>query len=122
MNPAWQGASQDLNDIENEVQRAQQEAQRRQIEEQQRREAAARKAEDDERRRAETTSKGTSAVRGRGRARGKVGSSMGGTNSRAAYVGVGGQGGRGVERGGPNSARGNSGIGRGLRGRGKGLS
>ncbi|KAL2008060.1 hypothetical protein VTN00DRAFT_8042 [Thermoascus crustaceus] len=53
LNPNWQGASQDIIDMENEAARKQQEAERRELELQQRREAAARKAEED-RKKAET--------------------------------------------------------------------
>ncbi|KAK4993129.1 hypothetical protein LTR50_000615 [Elasticomyces elasticus] len=123
LNPTWQGASQDLEDIENEAYQRQQMVERRAIEEQQRREAAARKTEEDERRRA-AAAPTSGSTRGRGRGRvaaigrgGLAGSSNSGTGG---YVGVGGQGGRG--RGAPGRA--GSGIGRGVggtRGRARGL-
>ncbi|OCK78428.1 hypothetical protein K432DRAFT_427295 [Lepidopterella palustris CBS 459.81] len=113
LNTSWQGATQDLVDIENETMQRQKAAERREMEEQARREAAARKAEAEERRRQETPAKLSTRGRGRGRAmRGGVSSSSGG------YVGVGGQGGRGGTT--PNNPRAGSGIGRGLRGRGSG--
>ncbi|OJD23783.1 hypothetical protein ACJ73_04861 [Blastomyces percursus] len=67
LNPSWQGASQDIADIENESILQQQEAERRELELQQRREALARKAEEEERKKA-----ATAAARGsRGATRGK---------------------------------------------------
>lgn len=117
LNPQWQGASQDLVDIQNEEIQRQQAAERREAEEQTRRAAAARRAEE-ERRRAETPSaKGGTRGRGRGGARPR-----GASTTSSGYVGVGGQTGRGLNRSGSTSARGGSGIGRGLRGRGRGLS
>jgi len=120
LNPAWQGATQDLADVENEEQRKQQEAARRQIEEQQRREAAARKAEEDARK-AEAAAKASSrGSRGRGRAAARVGASTSGRTTPSGYVAVGGQ--RGVGRGSTSSSnRGTGGIGKGLRGRARGL-
>ncbi|GAD99120.1 hypothetical protein PVAR5_7826 [Paecilomyces variotii No. 5] len=56
LNPNWQGASQDIADMEQEAALKQQEAEKRERELQQRREAAARKAEEEERRRAAGTS------------------------------------------------------------------
>ncbi|KAL9092592.1 MAG: hypothetical protein Q9165_004396 [Trypethelium subeluteriae] len=50
LNPAWQGAAQDLADVENEAVLRQQATERREMEEQQRRAAAMRKAEEDQRR------------------------------------------------------------------------
>ncbi|TKA71571.1 hypothetical protein B0A55_07677 [Friedmanniomyces simplex] len=55
LNPNWQGATQDLEDAENEDARRQQEAERRVVEEQRRREEAQRRAEEEERRRAVAT-------------------------------------------------------------------
>ncbi|KAF2764952.1 hypothetical protein EJ03DRAFT_255440, partial [Teratosphaeria nubilosa] len=52
LNPRWQGATQDLEDAENEELRRQQEVERRAMEEQRRKEEAQRKAEEEERRRA----------------------------------------------------------------------
>ncbi|WPG99361.1 DASH complex subunit duo1-like protein [Acrodontium crateriforme] len=109
LNPNWHGATQDLDDLENEEARRQQAAERRALEEQIRREEALRKAEEEERRKAAAP-----AVSGRGSrgTRGTRGSTRG-------YIGVGGQTGRG--RGVPSSR--GSGIGRGTaaRGRGRGL-
>ncbi|OJJ51488.1 hypothetical protein ASPZODRAFT_156359 [Penicilliopsis zonata CBS 506.65] len=72
LNPDWQGAAQDITDMEQEAIQKQQEAERRELELQQRREAAARKAEEDERRRrVQASSTGVKSTRGiaRGRAR-----------------------------------------------------
>ncbi|KAI9724416.1 MAG: hypothetical protein M1812_000484 [Candelaria pacifica] len=123
LNPSWQGASQDVEDMENESVLKQQATERREAEERQRREAAASKAEEDERRRAESAaSRGSRGTRGRGRGMSR------GTGRGTASVGsgyVGGQGGlRGSGRGGnPVLGRAGSGIGRGssvTRGRGRG--
>ncbi|KAF2178826.1 hypothetical protein K469DRAFT_598180 [Zopfia rhizophila CBS 207.26] len=115
LNPQWQGATQDLIDIQNEEIQRQQAAERREAEEHARREAAVRRAEE-ERRRAEAAAKSGTRGRGRGSARGR-----GASTTSSGYVGVGGQGGRGLNRSGSTSTRAGSGIGRGLRGRGRGL-
>ncbi|ODH38616.1 hypothetical protein ACO22_02252 [Paracoccidioides brasiliensis] len=73
LNPSWQGASQDIADIENELILRQQEAERKEMELQQRREAVARKAEEEERKKAAAaasrgargTTRGRSRVLGR---------------------------------------------------------
>jgi hypothetical protein len=114
LNPQWQGASQDLVDIQNEEVQRQQAAERREAEGQARREAAARRA-DDEQRRAEAAA--TTGTRGRGKGTGKTR----GSSASTGYVGVGGQTGKGLGRSGSTSNRGETGIGRGLRGRGRGL-
>jgi len=115
LNPNWHGASQDVEDIENEEVRWQHETERRAVEEQRRREEAQRRAEEEERRRAVATpsTRGASKTRGTRGTRGTSSSSRG-------YTGVGGQTGRGR---GTAGTRG-SGIGRGTsatRGRGRGL-
>lgn len=116
LNPQWQGATQDLVDIQEEEVQRQQAAERRAAEEQARREAAARKLEE-ERRRAETVNNPGTRGRGRGSARAR-GTSTSGVN----HVGVGGQTGRGgLHRSGSTNNRAGSGIGRGLRGRARGL-
>ena len=115
LNPNWHGASQDLEDAENDDLRRQQEAERRAGEEQRRREEVQRRAEEEERRRLNATPSGG---RGSGKSRGTRGSSG---SMRGGYVGVGGQTGRG--RGTTGGTRGGSGIGRGAsstRGRGRG--
>ena len=122
LNRSWQGASQDIADVEQEARARQQAMERREIEEQQRREAAARKAEEDERRRTEAALKSS-----RGTSRGRVrGTSRGGSTASSAsdYVGVGGQassrGGRGAST---TARRTTTGIGRGIgsvRSRGRG--
>ena len=116
LNPQWQGATQDLVDIQEEEVQRQHAAERRAAEEQARREAAARKVEE-ERRRAETATKPGTRGRGRGSARAR-GTSTPGVN----HVGVGGQTGRGgLHRSGSTGNRAGSGIGRGVRGRARGL-
>lgn len=121
LNPNWHGASQDLEDLENEDLRRQHEAERRVAEEQRRREEATRRAEEEERRKALASS---TPGRGGSKTRGVRGTSSG---TRGGYVGVGGQSGRG--RGGNTGpgARGGSTSGSGIarsgstRGRGRGL-
>lgn len=115
LNPSWQGATQDISDMENETLLKQQEKERREFEDAQRRETAARKAEEEERRKSEAAIvRGSSrGIRGRGRGTGTGRASSG-------YVGVGGQGGvRGTSRGGATPGRNTSGIGRGVAGRGR---
>lgn len=119
LDPNWQGATQDLEDVENEAVMRQQAAERRAAEEQARREAAARRAEEDERRKlaAPITTRGAR-PRGRGMTTGSRVTGAPSSTGAPGYVGVGGQGGRGRA-----SARGASGIGRGTRGtRGRGLT
>jgi len=117
LNPQWQGASQDLADMDEEESHRQQAAQRRAAEEQARRDAAARQAEE-ERRKAEAAPRTGTRGRGRGTRPRGASSSAGGN-----YVGVGGQTGRGVGRGDASRSRAGSGIGRGLpRGRARGAS
>lgn len=117
LNPQWKGATQDLEDIENEDIRRQHEAERRLAEEQRRREEAQRKAEEEERKRALAAATPAS---GRGVSRTR--SVRGTSSSTRGYTGVGGQIGRGR---GTASTRGTSGIGVGrsasVRGRGRGL-
>ena len=115
LNQNWHGASQDLEDMESEDLRRQQEAERRALEEQRRREEAQRRAEEEERRKAMAAAAPTKRT---GSTRGSRGTS----SSSRGYVGVGGQSGRG--RGTTSSTRGSSAISRGsgsTRGRGRGL-
>lgn len=117
LNPQWQGATQDMEEMENEEIRRQAEAERRAMEEQRRREEAQRKAEEDERKRAAAAA---APARGVSRARSTRGVPASSTTSR--YTAAGTSVGRG--RGTIPAARG-SGIGRGTsaaRGRGRGLS
>ncbi|KAI9798450.1 MAG: hypothetical protein M1825_005357 [Sarcosagium campestre] len=136
LDPSWQGASQDLADIENEAILKRQAAERKEAAEKQRREDAARKAELEEKRRTNpTVSRGTRGLRSRGRAAvtsatTTASSTRGSGSTSRGYVGVGGQGGlRGTNRGrvglgtGIGAGRAASGIGRGIgaaRGRGPG--
>ena len=109
LNPNWRGATQDMEDLENESILKQQVIERRAVEEQMRREAAARQAEEEERKRAtpSTTTRGT-----RGRVRGS-GTSRGASASTSTSSSIG----RGrVSRAGSSIGRGVAG--RGARGRG----
>ncbi|KAI9762152.1 MAG: hypothetical protein M4579_000632 [Chaenotheca gracillima] len=121
LDPTWQGASQDVADVENESILKQQAAERRDQEEQQRRQVAARRAEDDERRRTDASTRTARGTKGRVRPAGRGTPSTGASSSE-----VGGQGrGRAANRGTTGTGRGPSGIGRGrgsLRGRGRGPS
>ncbi|KAK5088802.1 hypothetical protein LTR05_003024 [Lithohypha guttulata] len=68
LDPSWQGATQDITDIEEEAQAKQYAAERREVEEQERRAAAAQRAEEEERRRTEASVRTSKpAVRARGR-------------------------------------------------------
>ncbi|KAG9746600.1 hypothetical protein KCU73_g7573, partial [Aureobasidium melanogenum] len=114
LNSNWQGATQDLQDIENESFVRQQQAERRAAEEQARREAAIRRAEEEERKKAAPppATRG-SKLRGRvstasSRLTRQPSSASATSTPTPGYVGVGGQGGRG--RG---ISRAGSGIGRG---------
>jgi hypothetical protein len=114
LNPQWQGATQDMEEMENEENRRQAEAERRAVEDQRRREEAQRKAEEDERKRAAAAA---APVRG-GRVRGTRGGTAPSTTPR--YTAAGTSVGRG--RGTIPAPRGSS-IGRGssvARGRGRG--
>jgi hypothetical protein len=116
LNPQWQGATQDLEEMENEEIRRQAEAERRAVEEQRRREDAQRKAEEEERKKAAAAA---APARGVSRARSTRGVPSSSTTSR--YTAAGTSVGRG--RGTIPAARGSS-IGRGTgaaRGRGRGL-
>jgi hypothetical protein len=84
LNPSWQGATQDLADVENESILRQQAAQRREIEDKRRREALARKVEE-ERKKAEVTSVKESRGTRRGRTR-----ALGGTTLTTPHTGIGG--------------------------------
>ena len=96
LDPNWQGASRDWIDMENEATMRVQAEQRRRAEEDRRREEAKRKLEDEERARQAGTT--TPSTRGRGRGRVGIGRGRGAPSTRGAtsYVGVGGQGGRGI--------------------------
>lgn len=116
LNPNFQGASQDLEDIENDVVRRQQEVERRAYEQQRRQEEAQRKAEEEERKRAAAEATRTRAGLGRTK------STRGTTSSSRGYTGVGGQVGRG--RGLTAGTRDTASYGRvssATRGRGRGL-
>jgi len=118
LNPKWQGASQDLADIENDVVIRAQEAERQAAAAERRREEARRKAEDEERQRqAGTAVRGARGTRGRGRGLGRSGGVSG-----TGYVASGSlSGGRGSSQ---TTGRGGTGIGRGIvsiRGRGRGV-
>ncbi|PSK55909.1 hypothetical protein B9Z65_4787 [Elsinoe australis] len=115
LNPEWRGATQDLEDLENESMLRQQAAERRAAEEEMRREAAARAAEEEERKRAATPS-GTRGSRARGR--GSLSSTRGASTTRGG-TSVSGTAGRRTT----SATRAGSGIGRGIggtRGRARG--
>lgn len=119
LNPQWQGATQDLEELENEEIRRQAEMERRAVEEQRRREEAQRKAEEEERKKAAAAAAPT---RGLSRTRSTRGGTRGvpSSSTTSRYTASGTSIGRG--RGTIPSARG-SGIGRGTsatRGRGRG--
>lgn len=123
LNPAWQGASRDLEEMEQEDARRQQEVERRAAEEQRRRDEVARKAEEEERRKAAAAAAParSGSMSSRGRARGSSGvSGVRGTRaSTRGYAGA--QTSRGDTAG---SSRGSTtGIGRttSTRGRGRGV-
>ena len=121
LNPNWQGATQDAEDVENESVLRQQAVERRAADEDRRREEAlARQSvqEDEKKRGSGGQAAGTSGTRGRVRSSG-YGRGASGTSNAPGYVGVGGQ----TERG-RSSSRAGSGIGRGTvgsRGRGRGV-
>src|ERR1700722_16509223 len=72
LDPNWQGASQDIQDMENEVVLKAQAQERRAAEEEKRREEARRRAEDEERQRqAGSVTRGARGTRGRGRGVGR---------------------------------------------------
>jgi len=121
LNPRWQGASQDLADIENETTRKAQDAQRRHFEEQQRREAAARKAAEEERKRAAGPARGTKGLRGHTRTGSRPASGASGSTATPGYTRAGTTGSRGTSRAGSSSSRGGSSVGRGRAGRGRGV-
>lgn len=114
LNPEWKGATQDMEDMENESMLKQQAAERRVAEEEMRREAEVRAAEEEERKRiaAPAGSRGTRA-RGRGASTSTRGTATRGASAPSAP--------RGRTTTGPSRA--GSGIGRGIsttRARGRG--
>ncbi|GAB1730887.1 hypothetical protein NU195Hw_g1986t1 [Hortaea werneckii] len=118
LNPQWQGATQDVEDIESEELRRQQESERKVMEEQRRKEEAQRRAEEEERRRTVAPS---ASSRTTGRARSTRGAPA--VRGTRAHAGVGGASTRG--RGTSSTAGKGTGIGRGTtsstRSRGRGL-
>lgn len=71
LNPTWQGASQDIADIEQEVILKQRASERREVEEHMRREEKLRKTEEDEKRRKEAMTAPTTRTRASTRSRGR---------------------------------------------------
>ncbi|GAB7363049.1 hypothetical protein MBLNU230_g3342t1 [Neophaeotheca triangularis] len=112
LNPNWQGATQDVEDVENEELRKQQESERRTREEERRREEAARRADEEERRKAVEGPKTGTRARGRGTRAGSTAGRLGASGTMRG-------------RSTPTSSARGSGIGRGTsvgtRGRGRGL-
>ena len=120
LNPQWQGATQDLEDTENDELRRQQDAERRAMEEQRRREDAERRREEEERKRAAGEAK--TAGRGLGRTRSTRGGGYTADGRRVGGTTTPTSRGRGTM--GTRGTRGTAGIGRGTsatRGRGRGL-
>jgi len=119
LDPAWQGASRDVADAENDAVMRRQAAERRAAEELRRREEARARAEDEERQRqAGTAMRGVRGSRARGRGVGR------GASSGYGGVGQGTAAGLGLGRGASQVGRGGSGIGRGIpstRGRARGV-
>lgn len=119
LDPTWQGATQDIADIEEETQAKQDAAERRALEEQERKADMARKAEEDERRRAEAAtrvSKSATRGRGRGMARGASSSTSTATPASATSANTSMSS---IARGTSSTRRATGGIGRlrGVRGR-----
>lgn len=120
LNPQWQGATQDLEDMGNDELRRQQEAERRAKEEQRRREEAERRREDEERKRAAGDAR--TAGRGLGRTRSTRGGGYTADGRRVGGATTPTARGRGTM--GTRGTRGSVGAGRGTsatRGRGRGL-
>jgi hypothetical protein len=110
LNPNWNGASQDIADMENETVLKAQAAQRRAAEEERRREAVRQRADDEERQRqASTVTRGVRGTRGRGRGVGRAASSGYGSSGYTAA----GPSSIGGVRGISQTTRTSSGIGRG---------
>lgn len=120
LSPNWQGATQDLANIENEAILRMQAAERRAAEEERRKEDARRRAEDEERQQQAGSTRGTRGTRGRGRSVGRAGSvsSSGyGVNRSSSTSGT-----RGTYQ--VSAGRSGTGIGRGtgsVRGRARGV-
>lgn len=110
LNPQWQGATQDLVDMQHDQVERKHAAERRAAEEQARREAAIRRAEAEK-------SKAEAAPRGGARGRARGGTS---TRGRAGSTSASSSSARGLGRSASASSRGTSGIGRGTRGTGRG--
>jgi hypothetical protein len=109
LNPNFQGASQDLEDLESEDARRQQEVERRAYEDQRRREETQRRAEEEERKKAAAEATRTRA--GLGRSRGTRGTSSS-TRGQAA---------RGGTTAGTRSTSGYGRVSSAMRGKGRGL-
>ncbi|KAF2725004.1 hypothetical protein K431DRAFT_281480 [Polychaeton citri CBS 116435] len=127
LNPDWQGASRDLEDIGNDELRAQQEADRKAQEDQRRHEEAARRAEEEERRKAAVSAAASNRPgSGVGR-RGSIKSVRGtrASQMRAGHAAAQSSRGRGTGASTSASVVRGSGIGRGTsagtRGRGRGV-
>jgi hypothetical protein len=128
LNPNWNGATQDLADMENEEAQRQAAAERKQAEDQARREEVARRAEEEERRKAvaaQTTGKRGSSGYGRV-TRGRVASGSSRTTPASSVAssgyGFSGQSSRGGTRTTGTRRAAGSGVGRGARGRGRGTT
>ncbi|KIW92162.1 uncharacterized protein Z519_07146 [Cladophialophora bantiana CBS 173.52] len=117
LDPSWQGASQDIADIEEEAMEKKRAAERREAEQEERKRAAAKQTEEEERRRTEAATK---PARATSRGTGRVGIAGRGTTAStqsSSYVQVGGSNSSGIKRGAVSSRRTASGLGRGAAGR-----
>ncbi|KIV96980.1 hypothetical protein PV10_00790 [Exophiala mesophila] len=126
LDPEWQGASQDIADMEEEVQEKQRAAQRREAEEQERKNAAAKRAEEEEKRRADAMASKPTRMTTRGSSRigygSRVTSGSATSSTNTSYVQMGSTGTRrGTSTSGTGaSRRTTTGIARGGSSRGRG--
>jgi hypothetical protein len=111
LDPEWNGASQDIADIEAESLERQRAAERRETEQEEKKRTAARKAEEEERRKAEAVPKPAKAGTSRGTSR--SGSAARGSNASTPSTSHVQIGGGTTKRGASSTRRTTSGIGRG---------
>ncbi|OCT49128.1 putative DASH complex subunit Duo1 [Cladophialophora carrionii] len=119
LDPSWQGASQDIANIEEEALQKQRAIERREAEEEERKIAAARRADEEEKRKTEAVVKPTKAGASRGTSRApSAGRGSVAHTPSSSYVQMGGTSSSGIRRGTSSTRRTTSGIGRGTAGRG----
>ncbi|EXJ56950.1 hypothetical protein A1O7_07294 [Cladophialophora yegresii CBS 114405] len=119
LDPSWQGASQDIANIEEEALQKQRATERREAEEEERKMAAARRAEQEEKRKTEAVVQPTKTGIWRGTSRApSAGRGSGAQTPSSSYVQVGGPNSSGTRRGTSSTRRTTSGVGRGTAGRG----